>query len=331
MAKYALGPGGTFLADDKGGNAASEVAGESVAGYYDTYLAPAAKKTRTMQQGWDSDPIEVANLPPGMSPWKYSNSPQAQDADGFDAWDHVNPHPESNDLGGWGEAWKSVGRPIATAVAMYYGVGALGAAGGAGTAASTGAAASSAGWGSWAPSAISGGMTLAKGGSVGDALKNAGMAYIGGGVGSSVSGAVGGGVAGKLAGSVASAVATGRDPLAAVVSGGINAGVSGVTGSIDGFSDMAKADQSLINGVTGSLVGSAIHHGGSTQQAATPKMPEYITDDPKKIAIGGSALDMLQAQYNPETLRRLMESLGTSQNQGNKNVFSKEDLNFGTA
>ena len=49
--KYALGPDGTFVANDKGGNAASEVAGQSVAEYYDAYLSPDRKKTKTQ---WNS-------------------------------------------------------------------------------------------------------------------------------------------------------------------------------------------------------------------------------------------------------------------------------------
>ena len=119
IAKYALGPGGTFLADDKGGNASSEVAGQSVADYYDMFLAPDAKprtytdfegNTRTL--GWGDGSA-------------YQNSAQAQDADGFDAWDNVDPHPESSRGNGLQEAWRQVGRPVATAAAMYYGAGAL--------------------------------------------------------------------------------------------------------------------------------------------------------------------------------------------------------------
>ena len=114
LAKYAIGPGGTFVADNRGGNAASEVAGQSVAQYYDNFLAPNAQAptytdfqgdTRTL--GWGSGS-------------KYANSNP-----NFDAWDNVNPHPESNDLGGLGEAWRQVGRPVATAAGMYYGLSAL--------------------------------------------------------------------------------------------------------------------------------------------------------------------------------------------------------------
>ena len=117
--------GTTFVADDKGGNAASEVAGQDVAAYYDTNLGPGATG--------DSS---------GFG-WKYRDAHPY-----FDAWDNVNPHPESQDLGGVGEFWRQLGRPIATAAAMYYGVSALGsmtggaAATGAGTAATgTGGAA----------------------------------------------------------------------------------------------------------------------------------------------------------------------------------------------
>ena len=124
--------GTTFVADDKGGNAASEVAGMDVGNYWDMYLGPNA------QQPYDG------NGNPTVPLWmstagKYSNSAQANDEDGWTAYDYVNPHPTSNDLGGLGESWKAVGRPLATMAAMYYGGNALGGLAGAGEALGTAA------------------------------------------------------------------------------------------------------------------------------------------------------------------------------------------------
>ena len=95
--------GKTFVADDKGGNAASEVAGQDVGAYYDNYLAVGATG--------DSS---------GFG-WKYRDAHPY-----YDAWDNVDPHPESQDLGGVGEFWRQIGRPAATAAAAYFGVNALG-------------------------------------------------------------------------------------------------------------------------------------------------------------------------------------------------------------
>ena len=125
--------GATFTADDKGGNSASEVARQDTGAYYDKYLTPDAKRTYTMNTGWDGGGI---NVPVTFGEGRYADA-----LPGFDAWDNVNPHPQSNRGDGLDEAWKAVGRPIATAVAMYYGVGALaGMAGGtaAGSAATAG-------------------------------------------------------------------------------------------------------------------------------------------------------------------------------------------------
>jgi hypothetical protein len=112
IAKY----GKTFVADDKGGNAASEVAGMDVGNYYDMFLGPDAKSTMTVG-GWDN-PHEV---PIQWGQGRYSDSNPA-----FDAWSNVDPHPESNRGNGLDEAWKAVGRPLATMAAMYGGINALG-------------------------------------------------------------------------------------------------------------------------------------------------------------------------------------------------------------
>lgn len=139
--------GTTFVADDRGGNAASEVAGQDVGAYYDQYLAEGATG--------DSS---------GFG-WKYRDANPY-----FDAWDNVDPHPESQDLGGVGEFWRQIGRPVATAVAMYYGVGALnglagGAAGGAGSTAGGGALGAGADFGMGTYGAGLGGETAALSGS----------------------------------------------------------------------------------------------------------------------------------------------------------------------
>ena len=124
MTKYGLGAprqnyesqGATFLADDKGGNVASEIAGDSVGDFYDKYIGPNARTTRWQPSPeGEYDTGEAINWDPSN---KYNGAVN-------DVWSYLNPHPESSRGNGWDESWKAIGRPIATAAAMYYGGGAL--------------------------------------------------------------------------------------------------------------------------------------------------------------------------------------------------------------
>lgn len=118
LAKYALGPNGTFLADDKGGNAASEVAGQNVADYYKKYLAEGAEPRTQQVGGWDSPTDAAFN-------WGSGKDRITGEQVGLDAWSNVDAHPESNRLDGLGEFWKSVGKPAALMAAAGFGVNAL--------------------------------------------------------------------------------------------------------------------------------------------------------------------------------------------------------------
>lgn len=109
--------GETFVANDKGGNAASEVHGQNVGEYYDKYLAKDAKKTQTVSHGWDSDSTEEA-INWGAGKYRYTNPY-------FDGYDNVNPHPESNLGNGLQETMRQL-KPVAMAASMYSGIGALG-------------------------------------------------------------------------------------------------------------------------------------------------------------------------------------------------------------
>ena len=133
--------GETFVADGKGGNAASEVAGQSVADYYDQFLDPNRKvSTGAYTGGGDNFNFDPSASVPNAS---WGNGYKYRDAmPYFDAWDNVDPHPESQDLGGVGEFWRQV-RPFAAMAAMAYGANALGGMGSVGTAGGPG----SAGWG----------------------------------------------------------------------------------------------------------------------------------------------------------------------------------------
>jgi hypothetical protein len=149
--------GETFVADDKGGNAASEVAGQSVADYYDQFLDPNRKvSTGAYTGGGDNFNFDPSASVPNAS---WGNGYKYRDAmPYFDAWDNVDPHPESQDLGGVGEFWRQIGRPAASAAAMYFGVNALG-----GALGSAGAAGSTAGGGSLGAAADFGAGTYAAG------------------------------------------------------------------------------------------------------------------------------------------------------------------------
>lgn len=101
--------------------------------------------------------------------------------------------------------------------------------------------------------------TVQNGGSLGDVVKNVGKAYLLGEIGAGVSGGVGNVAAeagleaataktiGTIAGNVAKATAGGGDPLAALISGGVGAGVGELTSQIPGFSEMPAAAQKAIS------------------------------------------------------------------------------------
>ena len=181
IAKYALGPGGTFLADDKGGNAASEVAGRNVGEYYDMYLGPNAQITQKV--GLDGDEVPLT--------WGSGRMPDGSIKQ-LDAWSFVDPHPESTSKSGW-DTFLEIARPVAALAALYFtGGAAAGAlAGEAGAVAGAGALAGEAGAvagasglagtlgmdAGWAATAVNtgalnAGMTLARGGNIGDAARS---------------------------------------------------------------------------------------------------------------------------------------------------------------
>lgn len=252
--------GQTFVADDKGGNAASEVAGQDVGQYYDRYLAPGAIGMQSVSTGWDGDAGTV-QAPISWGEGKYTDAHPY-----FDGWDNVNPHPKSQKGNGWDEAWKQVGRPVATAVAAYYGLGALagmggaGAAAGAGTAgsagigsgtvlgggAATGTASGVAGMMGMAPGygatalntgALNTGVGLARGQNIGDAVRGGVTAAALSPVGTWVGDSVGGGAIGTIAGRTAvgglQGLATGRG-LSDGLQQGLTSGVLDVAGDYIG-------------------------------------------------------------------------------------------------
>mgnify|MGYP000961878154 CR=1 FL=1 len=279
--KYAIGEGGTFVANDKGGNAASEVAGQSVAEYYDKYLDPERKPAMQSQMVADGDMREVDTN-------QWSNDGKYRDAHPyFDAWDNVNPHPESQLGNGWDEAWKQIGRPVATAAAMYFGVGALGAAtAGWSAAGATGAAAATpatglagtlgmnAGIGATAlnAGALNTGISLVQGKNIGDSLKSGVMAAALSPVGGWAKSAIGGaasGVLGKTAGGIvgnigagaatgaAGAALTGQDIGKGFTNGIISGAINSVGGAAGKLAKEATGSN-LVGGVTSAAVSNTL-------------------------------------------------------------------------
>ncbi len=115
---------------------------------------------------------------------------------------------------------------------------------------------------------IMGATTLAKGGDIGDALKSAALGYVGGQAAAGLGGATNSALAGsglsastastlsQIAGNVGRAAVTGGDPLAALVSGGIGAGVGELAGQIPGFSELPiSAQQSVKAAMAAELQG----------------------------------------------------------------------------
>lgn len=294
--KYALGEGGTFVADDKGGNAASEVAGQNVADYYDTYLSKDAKQTQTLR-GVEGDTREA---PMDWGQGRYSNTHPY-----FDGYDNVNPHPESNRGNGLDEAWKAV-RPLAAIGAMAYGGWAMSGAGAiAGAAASGGSAATglagtlgmNAGIGATAlnAGALNTGISLLQGNNIGDSLKSgataAALSPVGGwakgAIGSATAG-LGSGISGALS-SVGAGAATGAAGAALT---GLDIGKGAITGALSGAASEAgkyvggvvkeSTNGSEFSGKTASTLTNTAIKGGTLQGAAGSLLGSYAGAEAKE-------------------------------------------------
>lgn len=265
--KYAIGEGGTFVANDKGGNAASEVAGQSVAEYYDKYLDPEAPKTKTQWNAGKGESEEVSAAWSGDGKYRYTHP-------NFDAWDNVNPHPESNLSDGFGEFFKQV-KPFAAMAAMGLGASAFagwsagaaatgGSAGiGSGTVLGGGAATSSSASGlagmvgmksgmaatALNSGALNAGITALRGGSLEDSLKSgltaAALSPVGGwakgvvgeatsGLGKLASNAIASTAAGAATGAAGAAL-TGQDIGKGATNGLISGGVSAFGNAVGGW------------------------------------------------------------------------------------------------
>lgn len=276
LAKYAIGPGGTFLANDRGGNAASEVAGRNVAEYYDAFLDPNHKATGGYIGSGDDfnfDPSAAGPIADWGNGYRYRDQNPY-----FDAWDNVKPHPESQDLGGLGETWRTLGRPAATAAAMYFGVNALGGLLGAGEA---GAAAAGSG-ASVGPAASAGGTAPFSFGTPAQIATGIDLGAVPTVAGGGSLGAMGG--AGATGGASAMGSAAGNMTLAEQMAsygaggGGITGGLS--TGTVGGFTGAAGGD----------LVGSAASKG------LLGDVGSWLKENPTLTQLGGAALGALSAK-----------------------------------
>jgi hypothetical protein len=109
----------------------------------------------------------------------------------------------------------------------------------------------------WALPLAEASITVAQGGSLEDAATRAAIAYAGGQIAQGVSsglspeftaefGTQAGRSMANVAGNVAATAATGGDPLAALVNGGLNAGVSAAAAEVPGFADMTKSQQAAV-------------------------------------------------------------------------------------
>ncbi len=268
--------GTTFVADDRGGNAASEVAGQDVGEYYDNYLDPNSTRTKTT---WDagSQEYKTTGMGEGVS---WDRGAHRDNLPYFDAWDNANPHPESQRGTGWEEGWRQVGRPIATAAAMYFGAGALNGAMGGATGAGVGG--STAGGGALGAAADFGAGTYGAGLGAGEA---AGLAA---GAAPTASSAFNFAVPEALGSSAALDVGaigtTGAASTAAPMTlaeqyAAYGAGGGGVTGGISG-----GVPGTFTGAAGGDLVGQAAASGGGGLMQNLKDGASWLTD---KNSLGG--------------------------------------------
>ena len=288
--KYALGPDGTFVANDKGGNAASEVAGQSVAEYYDAYLSPDRKKTKTQWNSGNGENEEVSAEWTSDGKYRYTNP-------NFDAYDNVNPHPESN-LGNGLEEFVKQAKPFAAMGAMALGASAFGGwAAPAASAAATpatglaGTLGMNAGVGATAlnAGALNTGISLVQGKNIGDSLKSGAMAAALSPVGGWAKGAIGEATAGlgsgisKTLATVGAGAATGAAGAALTgqdIGKGVTIGImSGAIGAVSGEAGKLAKDATgsdLVGSVTKAGVSGIIS--GKKKNLATAAINGAIDD-----------------------------------------------------
>lgn len=158
------------------------------------------------------------------------------------------------------------------------------------------------------------GVAVSHGASLEDAALAAGKGYVAGQIGSEISSnlspelvsngmtAQQAATAAKIAGQVGGATLTGRDPLQALIAGGIGAGTSSVTSEIPGFEDMSKYQQMAVNRAV-----------ANTLQGRDPT-PGLITE---AIASGLDAAN----NFTPAPSNDLMsQTMPSDQNQTLKNL-----------
>ena len=320
IAKYALGPGGTFLADDKGGNSASEVAGQNVADYYDKYLGPNATTTR--QAGWDGDQVPIQ--------WGGGIDRRTGQYVNLDAWSNVDPHPESTSKSGW-DSLLDIARPAAGLAALYFGGGALanafGGAAAGGVAGGVGATEGALGLASTSP-VVGGtaGVTATDLGAIGGAGAAAGGGY--GALGSGTYGLGGSLTTGAYPGSVLAAdsviAPTTMDTImsGAGVGAGTLGGATDATGALIGNGTAAAGAASMTVPASGGGFGSGL--------------VDWLKENPTLATIGMGLLGAKAsgntttsaskdpwAPAQPYLLQNLAQNQAMS-NQYNANPFSNE-------
>jgi len=150
--------------------------------------------------------------------------------------------------------------------------------------------------GPWAVAALH----AAKGDSIEDIAKATALTAIGGEVASGASESLAptiGSTAANIAGNVASAAVTGRDPLQALVMGGLSEGTAAVTAQIPGFQDLPAAAQKMVNSAVGTELA-----GGNASQAAINAALSAGTQAAQRYAQYGAPSDTTvytEAQQQP--------------------------------
>ena len=335
--------GTTFVADDKGGNAASEVAGMDVGQYYDNYIGP-----NRMTHSFDGDGNIVAP----------SEGNQVYGRQYWDAYDEVNPHPESQVVTGV-QGFINHMKPLAAMAAMAYGANAL--VGGWATAGSTatysaGAALDAgitaattapgvAGMVGMAPGmaatavnagVLNTGVSLAMGKNIGDSLKSgvtaAALSGVGGWASEGIKGATAslGVPASRAIAAVGSGAVTGA---AGAAINGTDIGKGALTGMTTGAISEASeyvgrwakdATKSADVGRAASTVTSTVLNGGDVGTGLVNAAVNQVSGDVGKT-VGGGYTGALVSEYAKSALtgkklnkRSLLTSLANTSSRNNR-------------
>jgi len=140
------------------------------------------------------------------------------------------------------------------------------------------------------PGVVNGIIDYAQNHDLNHAVQTGVISNVGSKIGGVVGDATGSQGVGNIVGSAATSILSGRNPINALVSGGVNMGVRAITGNIDGFSSLPLDQQNAINGSVAAMISGKSPTQALIDQATSFAIGQVNSKKPKKgSATGGWA------------------------------------------